>query len=472
MRHFLILIMSLFLTQIYSQETFSKTIDLDPDARRNYIRDMMMVEDKIITQSIQFCPQDSIFFACGTMTQFDLSGEIITSKYNYETAAYFDGPGCLNFKDNILYYSTNLHQDSFKKTTLIGYNLLLEEQLSQSFEGPESKSNIDNQGIAIIGNNMYIYGNVNNDSGVPRFNTSHKNQSGRKSTMEKNTIHLQVLNLILITYKRHQTETLHSILQLNSPNGASTGFNGTQLIKIDTSGNVLDSFTFQGTNRQPNRLLVTSDNRYVFSSTRNPFDYYDSAPPGRIHNMNALMDSLEWSFILPNDQLVDGKHYNLFDFIEAQNGDIVACGMAYDNTDTELATGSADKNSTWNGFIVRISPDGEIKWLKLYKNPNNLLSKDDYGRFRPSRLNKIKELPDGRLIAAGDIFVNNTQFAAINEEETEAFHLWLLMVDAEGCIENYDCEEIIRLDQSEDLQYAIGSEWIYEKYIISDLTQT
>ncbi|MEZ4981268.1 MAG: hypothetical protein R2769_06700 [Saprospiraceae bacterium] len=77
MRHFAILIMSLFLTQIYSQETFSKTIDLDPDARRNYIRDMMVVEDKIITQSIQFCPQDSIF-ACGTISQFDLSGKTIT----------------------------------------------------------------------------------------------------------------------------------------------------------------------------------------------------------------------------------------------------------------------------------------------------------------------------------------------------------------------------------------------------------
>ncbi|MEZ4981266.1 MAG: hypothetical protein R2769_06690 [Saprospiraceae bacterium] len=90
---------------------------------------------------------------------------------------------------------------------------------------------------------------------------------------------------------------------------------------------------------------------------------------------------------MPNDQLVDGEHYNLFDFIEAQNGNIVACGMAYDNTDTELATGVPDKNSTWNGFIVRISPDGEIKWLRLYKNQTTYLLKKTMVDF----LSKIKQ---------------------------------------------------------------------------------
>ena len=53
------------------------------------------------------------------------------------------------------------------------------------------------------------------------------------------------------------------------------------------------------------------------------------------------------------DIIIDGLNY-----IEDSNGDIVACGMAYNNTDTEPDTGLPDKNSTWNGFIKRLTPNG------------------------------------------------------------------------------------------------------------------
>ncbi|MEZ4981267.1 MAG: hypothetical protein R2769_06695 [Saprospiraceae bacterium] len=170
---------------------------------------------------------------------------------------------------------------------------MLEEQLSQSFS-PESKSNIDNQGIAIIDNNMYIYGIVHNESGVP------DSAQIIKTSLEGNVLWKKYYSyassgLTINNLQATPDGNLAFIFQINSPNGANNGFDGTQLIKIDTAGNVLNTFTFGDTNRQPNRLLVTSNNRYVFSSIRNPFDYYDSAQPGRIHNMNALMDSLEWS---------------------------------------------------------------------------------------------------------------------------------------------------------------------------------
>lgn len=449
--------------QVYSQETYSNMIDVDTNASRNYIRDMVLVEDEIVTQSIQFCSQDTLSYVCGSMTLFDQNGEIVKSSYNYLTAAFYDGPNCLNFDNNNVFYSTNLLMDNYDHTNLFVYDLELNEQLNLSFSGPLSNSNIDNQGIEIIGDHIYLYGVVHNASGVPdsiqiiktdmdgneldRFYYSYGNSS------------LDINNL-----QSTPDGNLTFILDIDPPNGANTGFRGYQLMKIDTSGQVLDTFSFEDNGQQPNRLLSSSDGSYYFSSLEHPFDGWDPLSYGMINKMDVNMDTLEWSLILPNNQLVDGRHYRMWDYIEAANGDIVACGMAYDNTDTELSTGVPDENSTWNGFITRITPDGDIKWLRLYKNNNDLLPHDEYGRFRPSRLNKIKELPDGRFIAAGDVFVKNSQLAAINEQETEAFHLWLLMVDENGCLEGYDCEEIIRLSQQQDSVVSIENHvWVYEE---------
>jgi len=95
-----------------------------------------------------------------------------------------------------------------------------------------------------------------------------------------------------------------------------------------------------------------------------------------------------------------------------------------------------------------------------------LLPQDEYGRFRPSLLKDIKELPDGRFVAAGNVFVNNFQISAINEFETEAFHLWLLVVDENGCLDKEECEEMIVLDSIIDYDdtpiYTIGTKWTYD----------
>ena len=452
-------------TQVYGQETYSKVIDIDVDASRNYIRDMIMMEDKIITQSIQFCSQDTSNFVCGIMSKFNLNGEINKKNYNFLTAAFYDGPNCIQYSNDRFYYSTNLLEDSYLYTTLFNYDIELEEQMNLSFMGPESKSNINNQGIRVLNDKIYIYGNVHNASGVP------DSVQIIKTDLEGNEIWRKYYTygnsgLAINNLQATPDGNLAFILQINSPNGANNGFDGYQLMKIDTAGNVIDIFAFEDSNRQPNRLLASSDGGYVFSSIHHPITGSDifTTGYGLINKMDAGMDTLEWSLILPNDQLVDGRHYRMWDYLEAANGDIVACGMAYDNTDTELATGVPDKNSTWNGFIIRLSPDGGIKWLRLYKNNNDLLPHDEYGRFRPSRLNKIKELSDGRFIAAGDVFVKNSQLAAIDEQETEAFHLWFLMVDENGCLEGYDCEEIIRLSQHQDSVVSIENHiWIYEE---------
>lgn len=458
-------------TPILGQQTFSKIIDIDTNALRNYISDIIIVKDKLITQSAQFCHQDSSFFVCGLMAKFKLNGELIKFRNNYFTNALYDGSNCLQFNNDVIYYSANLIEDRYDFTTIYNYDIQLNEKNIMSFTGAEGNSNIDNQGIYINDNRMYIYGSVRNhvnlSDSVQIIQTDiHGNEIWRKY-YSYGSASLDINNL-----QATANGNLAFILQLQPPPGANTGFSGYQLMKIDTFGNVLDSFVFEdGGTRQPNRLLTTSDGGYVFSSIQHPFDGVDifTTGYGLINKMDPELDTLEWSLILPNDQLVDGRHYRIWDYIEAQNGDIIACGMAYDNTDTELGTGISDKNSTWNGFIVRISPEGNIVWLHLYKTPNDLLPNEEYGRFRPSRLNKIIELPDGRLVAAGIVFINGSQSSALDEFETEAFHLWILVVDENGCLEGYDCNEIIRINTDFTKEYNIGNQWIYEEvYHIGD----
>lgn len=462
MKEVLIIVFTFLSFNLSGQVTYSKVYDFDKAALRNYIRDMIVVDDNIITQLIQFCPQDSIYFVCGTLAKFNLNGDLIIHKINYQSNAFFDGQDCLGYSSGSIYYATNLLGEHPNITTIYKYDMNLNEQTVFSYLNSQNSPIIDNRGICIIENNMYIYGDISNESGVPDSIRIIKtdlngNEIWRKYYSYGNS------SLDMNNLQATQDDNLAFILRIQSPSGANNGFNGRQLMKIDTSGSVLDSIVFPYLDQQPNRLLATSDGTYVFSSLDHPFDGFDPTSYGMINKMDSELDTLEWSLILPNNRFVDGRYYRMFDYTEASNGDIVACGMAFDNTDSEISY--PDKNCTWNGFIVRLSPTGEIIWLHLYKHPNNLVPQDEYGLFFESRLNEIKELPDGRFIAVGDVSATGSQLSVINEEEKEAFFLWLLMVDENGCIEGKECNEIIYLGNKKKGNYSKGDTWTYEEKI-------
>jgi len=449
--------------QMYGQNTFSKIYDVDPDAVRNYTIDFGLIDSNLYIYSTTFCDlEDTVDATCVAVTHYNMQGNLqntllIDSLNSYECC--IDG---IVVHNKELFMSTYVKGEKYKLISILHLDKDLNQLDIYKYAGANEFSQIVNEGIERIDSSLYIYSDVSNASGIPDSVQIIKtdiegNEIWRKYYSYGNS-GLDINNL-----QATPDGNLAFILEIKSPAGANNGFDGYQLMKIDTLGNVLDTFVFEDNGQQPNRLLNSTEGRYYFSTLEHPFDGWDPLSYGMINKMDANMDTLEWSLILPNDQLVDGRHYRMYDYIEASNGDIVACGMAYDNTDTDLGTGVPDKNSTWNGFIVRLTPDGEIKWRRLYKNDDDLLPHDEYGRFRPSRLNKIKELSDGRFVAAGDVFVNNTQIWAINEQETEAFHLWLLMVDENGCLDEYDCEEIIRIgNKQNNNSYSIGTKWTYE----------
>lgn len=452
------------LHNIYSQNTFSKIYDLDSNAIRNYTHDLFVNNDELYVYSTTFCDLDDTLDAtCLTLTKLDSKGSVMIIKQLDMFNSYdccFEGLTGIN---EAIVTSTYENGEKFQKVSLLKFDSDLNQLSSKKYEESFTPSQLINSGIECINGSIYIFGSIDNNADTPDsvhiIKTDLEGHELAKFYFSYGNSSLVINNL-----QATPDGNLAFILHITPPSGANQGFEGYQLMKIDTAGNVLYSFSFEDNGQQPNRMLNTIDNSYYFSSLEHPYNGWNPFSYGMINKMDANMDTLEWSLILPNNQLVDGRHYRMNDYIEASNGDIVACGMSYDNTDTELATGVPDKNSTWNGFIVRLSPEGEIKWLHLYKNPNDLLPNDEYGRFRPSLLNNIKELPDGRFIAAGNVFINNRQAGGINEHETEAFHLWLLMVDENGCLDGEDCEEIIRIGTGvHGIIDSTDLSWVYEE---------
>lgn len=452
-----LLVMSISLS---AQSTFNKIYDLDENALRNYFRDMLVVNDDIFTLTTIFCDQDTTYYECAALTKHNLSGELVSMVVEEALATYLGGPDCLASDGDQLILSANELQEIFDSSYLYGYDLDLEFGNASSFHAADETSIILNEGVLFLDGYKYLYGNIRNVSAladsVQIIKLDQANNEIWRHYYSAGNSNLDINNL-----QPTLDGNLAFILAIVASPGANTGYNGYQINKIDTSGVVLNTYTFEDYDGAgTNRLLVASDGSFYFNSSSLPGSPNNVTPVGRINKLNSDMTTLEWSFIPPNDPLNDGRFYKFFDYTETQNGDIIVCGMARDDTDSEVE--GPDKNTVWNGCVLRFNPAGEVVWLRILKQENDLLSKDEFGRFRPSRLNKIIELDDGKLLAAGQIFVNGLQIFNINEFEQETFHSLMMIMDENGCVENYPCEEIIRFTEEEEYTYRIGTRWTYE----------
>ena len=443
-----------------SQDTFNRVYDLDENVPRNYFKDMLVVDDDIFTLTTIFCDYDTTYFECTALTKHDITGELVSMVVEGELATFNGGPDCMAFDGDQLILSANELYNNFDSSHLYRYDLDLERLSTRGFYAANEISNIVNEGVLILDGYKYLYGNIRNAStladSVQIIKLDHANNEIWHHYYSAGNSNLDINNL-----QPTPDGNLAFILAIVASPGANTGFNGYQINKIDTSGIVLNTFLFEdyggaGTSR----LLVDSSGSFYFTSGGVPNDPSSFTPVGMINKLDSDLANLEWSFIPPNDPLNDGRFYRFYDYTEAQNGDIIVCGMARDDTDSEIE--GPDKHTVWNGCVLRFNPEGDIIWLRILKQENDLLSKDEFGRFRPSRLNEIIELDDGRLLAAGQVFVNNYQFSNINEFEQEAFHSLMIMMDENGCVENYPCEEIIRFTNDDKYTYSIGAQWIYE----------
>lgn len=222
---------------------------------------------------------------------------------------------------------------------------------------------------------------------------------------------------------------------------------GVQIMKINTEGQKLDSIEFESESKSGLRLLASREGPVYCSTIDHPEPINSLPSHGRINKYSADLDTLLWSLELPFNNFKNSRRYTLFDYIQASNGDIMACGSVWDEGPGGPLEDPLDH--TFNGFVVRVSQEGELKWIRIYRIPitHPLLPTDEYGRFRSSGLSKLKELDDGRFILGGNVQYNSLQWSVIEPAGETISHVWLLTVDEDGCIEDEECQEVIILDQ-------------------------
>lgn len=420
-----------------SSQTFSRIYDFDDKAMDNRFHGMKVLENTIIINSKSACRRELNFlYECSSLTKFNLSGDVIKQDVN-DTLS----PGLNHsfdiINDKVILTGVKSTPGNWygRKSEFYIYNQDLVNIEQFSISGYENK----------VDGNVSIYGLDSIVFFIRTFNSPYS----AEAEVFKLDEHYNII------WKRNYT-TGSSIIECNDIQGThddnlafrlkvehSAGVPpyplGFRIVKINQEGDTLKSYFHEDDVTEPNVLLVSNDGHYYFNSERDPLKY-NNLIKGRLNKLNPMMDSIIWSFVLPNNQLTNGRIYNVEDIIEARNGDIIICGRVWDN---EVPGGNI--HSVYNGFIMRLTPDSNVLWLKIYKNPQNLLDKNEYGKYRVSVLKSIKEMENGNLVAAGDVYYNLRQRTQINPNENELSHLWLISTDSDGCLEGYPCDEIVRL---------------------------
>ncbi len=436
MRYLIILLTCCVCTSLYSQ-TFSKIFDFGTDALENRFSGFAVSNDKIILNSILLCnPDSNLYKYCSAVSILDLQG-LIKNQVIIDTFGGLINNSLINFNEKIILSGVNSKQSISKGRNTEIY--ILDKNLnfinSLKFPGDPNKV-VNNEGIRLIDSSIFLMGNyltpIPAEAEIYKLDKDYnilwkKNYNAGSSSLGCDEIQTTWDGNLAFRLKIEHTA---------GPAPYPVGF---KILKINQNGDTLKSFFHQDNTTEPNCLLVAKDGHYYFNSFRHPLDYYNLFF-GRINKLSPSMDSIIWSTVLPNNPLTNGRIYKVEDIIEAKNGDIVICGKAWDN---EVPGG--DKNSVFNGFIMRLKPDSNILWLKIYKNPQNLLDKNEFGKYRVSVLKGLRELDNGNLVAAGEVYYNQTQRTKIDPYENEISHLWLMSVDSMGCVDGYPCEERISL---------------------------
>ena len=461
MKHILLLSL-MSLNYLLSQSTFSKIYTLESSVFGSHFNEIVLYNGNNYIFSIRFCTFDPDIFTCTKILRTNLKGENL-EEYNHDTLALLNNFNMVSLNNNDFFLSTGIWENTQNYFYLGKYNEKFQVLNSKIIKPNNTDLTQTSKGVFFINNNLYTLSNEfsYSRSTVPRIILSSIDTNTLKINWSRSFTHGGY------TKDAHDLQTTYDgnlafIMNSGAPAGVSNIEHMFKIVKIDTDGNVLDSF--QCRNNDTNNkvsMLVTRAGDYYFCTREHPLKE-NAYTVGSVNKLNEKLE-LEWSVELPNNQLIDGRYYKTSRIKECKNGDILTTGRVRDTRDSKVPGG--DLSTAWNGFICRMSPNGSIKWMRIYKLPQELLDIDVYGQYRYSDLNKAEELDNGDIIACGDAFYSNWQLSALDPYKVQTNQVWQLRVDSLGCLDGYPCDTIIRLKPSApnpkpDL--AIGSMWTYE----------
>ncbi len=141
------------------------------------------------------------------------------------------------------------------------------------------------------------------------------------------------------------------------------------------------------------------------------------------YNLECISPSgeLVWDYLLPDEWY---RRVDLTNLAVAEDGDILASG-SYRRSDREA------------GIIFRLSPEGDLRWIKLYEIP-------DAERWMDISFADVNQLDEDRLVVVGHVTVTET-LDPIDGNYYPNQNTLVMTVDNDGCY-NGDCSDIIQLD--------------------------
>jgi hypothetical protein len=448
---------------LYSQ-TYSKLLELQ-DLTENILMDMEVHDNHIYLATRHQCDpdtSDNSKIACTALSKLSISAEVLDSRL-FDTLSP-EGFNRLLVKDNNVYLSGH-HHVPFSGRSIIVSRLNTELIPDSLFYITNDQNHIsNNEGLIERDDKFFLYGNIKVDSTFKShiiymdsaFNVKNTARFSRV-TGENHCHDLQFTSDGNLIYAN----------RFSSGFGASS-VSGQQIMVIDTAFNKVDSLEFDGFIKDRSgtlRLLASSTGHVYCMTNRHP---HGSILPshGHINKYSSDLDSLIWSLKLPFNNFINGRRYTIKAFYEASNGDILACGRTYDSSPNALQD---QINNGFHGYLVRVSPTGEIKYLRVYKVPhfNDIISSPDFSIFHTTSLWNIHELEDGRLLLGGTAGYNSRQLSVIFPAGDPLYYTWLLTVDENGCLEGEECQEVIILDgevKNSPPIFPVGTKWTYEYF--------
>ena len=461
MKHILLISLVSF-NCLLGQNTFSKLYHIESSVAGSFFTDFTLHNGINYLFCEKFCSFDLGNRNCTEILKTNFAGQILES-FKFENIGLANNFNISTIRNSSFLITSKRWDNLANQYFISKFTNKFEEQNSTIISSTNSNVQLYSTGIFNIYNNIFTLAKElpNSSNIAPKIILSCIDTSS-----------LQISWSIKYTLGEwaHLAHDLQStpdgnmafIMNSGAPAGVSNIVPTFKILKISTEGNVLDSFQCKNDdNNNRVSLLVSKTGDYYFCTREHPIKQ-NTYTVGSVNKLNNKLE-LEWSVELPNNQLIDGRYYKTSRIKECKNGDILTTGRVRDTRDSKVPGG--DLSTAWNGFICRMSPNGKIKWLRIYKLPQELLDIDVYGQYRYSDLNKAEELDNGDIIACGDAFYSNWQLSALDPYKVQTNQVWHLRVDSLGCLDGYPCDTIIRLKPSApnpkpDL--AIGSMWTYE----------
>ena len=440
---------------------------------------LITYSDKIDNRSLDFTYSDSFVYISGA--HFCLHDSLDNVRVNCNSILKFAQNDILasvaidsfasNGKNSIITHDQNIYFSGTTIPILEGRPNIIErydESLNKTFRkiiNPFSNGVINNNGLIRNGDFYYSFGNI--------VDTNMSFAHIQKLDTSFNVVWEKKYNRSIFSNTCHDLQPTPdgNLMYVNDffDNFGAGGDNGHQLMKIDLDGNKVDSLEFDFSTSSNNiipSLLVSESGHVYFTTLNNPEPISNLPSHGHINKYSPDLNTLEWSVQLPFNNRINERRYRVYDLHEAQNGDILACGETFDGSQSIFTD---QVNKTWNGFFIRISPDGEIKNLRVYKTLHNnpLLVPEDYGVYRESALFQIHEMPDGRIILGGTANYTPWQNGVIYPSGEIRSWIWMMTVNPNGCLDGEECQEVIIINgenQPWDPIFTLGTKWTYEYF--------